>query len=114
MIIGRFQRKADDTFTGFINTFTISKRVRIVPTDERANADAPDYRVLSRGCEYGAAWDAQTNETPPRPYLSIVLDSPELPTPVRVALFEGENDHYLIWRRRKERGDGTQQVRGVA
>lgn len=114
MIIGRFQKKADETFPGNISTLIMNKRVRIVPVDDQANPDAPQYRILSHGCEIGAGWDAQTNETPPRPYLSIVLDGPELPAPVRVALFEGESDHYLIWRRRKERDGEARSARNAA
>ena len=114
MIIGHFQKQADETFTGSISTLIMNKRVRIAPADEQANPDAPQYRVLSRGCEIGAGWDAQTNETPSRAYISIVLDSPELPAPVRTALFEGENDHYLIWKRRREPEGEAQSARNVA
>lgn len=114
MIIGRFNRQADDTFTGNISTLIMNKRVRIVPAEDQANPDAPQYRILSRGCEIGAGWDARTNETPPRPYLSILLDSPELPAPVRVALFEGESDHYLIWKRRKAQDGEARPARDVA
>ena len=96
MIIGRFQRKPDETFTGSISTLIMNKRVRIVPADDQANPDTPQYCFLSRGYEIGAGWDAQTNETSSRPNISILLDSPELPAPVRVALFEGERNHYLI------------------
>ena len=34
MIIGRFQRKPDETFTGSISTLITNKRVRIVPADD--------------------------------------------------------------------------------
>lgn len=113
MIIGRFQRKPDETYTGRISTLITNKRVRIVPADDQANPDAPQYRIFSRGCEIGAGWDAQTNETPSRAYISILLDSPELATPVRVALFEGESDHYLIWKRRKDPEGEGQSARNV-
>jgi len=54
--------------------------------------------------QLGAAWKAQTTGEEPREFISVVLDDPSFPTPIRAALFENEDAAYLVWNRNKRQG----------
>jgi len=49
----------------------------------------------------GAAWKAKTSGDEPREYLSVVLDDPSFPEPIRAALFEEDGVGFLVWSRRE-------------
>ena len=88
-------------YTGTIRTLTINVKVRIVANEDKANEDAPDFRVLAGRAELGAAWKARTSGAEPRDYLSVLLDDPSFPEPIRAALFEENGTAWLIWSRRE-------------
>lgn len=90
-----------DGYTGTIRTLTMNVKARIVANDRKTSDGAPDFRIFAGRAELGAAWKAQTNGEKPRDYLSVQLDDPSFPEPVRAALFEEEGSAYLVWNRRE-------------
>ena len=56
------------------------------------------------GPELGAAWKARSNGEGPRDYLSVQLDDPSFPEPIRAALFEEAGAAFLAWNRREREG----------
>lgn len=99
--IGRFTQSQDGGWTGTIRTLTINAKVRLIPNDSRDNPSAPAYRLLLGQHHIGNAWEAQTNDNSPQPYLRVRFDDPALPGPINAALFWcGDGDSAkLIWSR---------------
>ncbi len=103
--IGAFTVR-DGRYSGFIRTLTVNAKIRLEPTRQKGpgepKADAPDYRVYSGVCELGAAW-RRGGESGGTPYLSVELDDPSFPAPIRAALFENEREGtaVLVWKRPK-------------
>lgn len=56
--------------------------------------------IVQLEAELGAAWKAKTNHDEPREYLSVQLDDPSFPEPIRAALFEEDGAAFLVWSRR--------------
>ncbi|WP_299410385.1 DUF736 domain-containing protein [uncultured Roseobacter sp.] len=91
-----------DGYAGTIRTLTVNIKARIVANDQKKSDGAPDFRVYAGRAELGAAWKAQSNGDEPRDYLSIQLDDPSFPEPIRAALFEDEEGAaFLVWNRRE-------------
>ena len=103
-IIGTFTATSDGGWEGRIRTLTINVRAKIVPNDNRDGEKSPDYTVQVGAVELGVAWVHQTNQNPPRQYLSIQLDDPGLTCPIAVALFflPGNDRATLVWSRRRD------------
>lgn len=103
MIIGNFKR-AGETFTGTIRTLTISAEAAFEPTTKTSDK-SPDYRLTVGNAEIGAAWK-DTSEAG-NTYLSVQLDDPSLPAPIRGALVKAgvEKSYNLLWERKKPRRD---------
>ncbi|NHK27110.1 DUF736 domain-containing protein [Parvularcula flava] len=99
--IGSFTLK-DGRYTGTIRTMTINVKAQLVPNKDKANDDAPDYRLYAGGAELGAAWreESRDGETP---YLAVRLDDPAFAAPMRAAFFENEEDAtgVMVWNRPK-------------
>ena len=99
--IGTFTAK-DGSYTGTIRTMTINVKAQLVPNSDKASDGAPDFRLYAGGAELGAAWreESKSGETP---YLSVKLDDPAMPAPLRAALFENEEEGTgtLVWSRPK-------------
>ena len=97
--IGSFTLK-DGTYTGTIRTMTINVKAQLVPNKDKANDDAPDFRLYAGGAELGAAWkqESKDGETP---YLAIKLDDPSFAGPMRAAFFENEAEGtgVMVWNR---------------
>lgn len=91
-----------DGYAGTIRTLTVNVRAKIVANDRKASEGAPDFRVYAGRAELGAAWRAQSGGDQPRDYLSVLLDDPSFPEPIRAALFEDEDGAaFLVWNRRE-------------
>lgn len=90
-----------DGYTGTIRTLTVNVKANIVANDRKSSEGAPDFRVYAGRAELGAAWKAKTNGDEPRDYLSVQLDDPSFPEPIRAALFEEEGAAFLVWNRRE-------------
>ena len=106
--IGQFTR--DETgFTGRIQTLTLDCELAIVPAENSDAENAPDHRVHlgdADGPEAGAAW-ARTGEKAGE-YLSVLLDDPTLPHPIRANLFRDDDagtSWSLHWNRPRPRED---------
>jgi uncharacterized protein (DUF736 family) len=103
MIIGNFKRTGDG-FTGTIRTLTISAEAQFEPA-EKTSDKSPDYRLTVGATEIGAAWK-DTSEAG-NAYLSVSIDDPSLPAPIRCALVKTsiEKSYSLLWERKKPRRD---------
>ncbi|MEE9454660.1 MAG: DUF736 domain-containing protein [Paracoccaceae bacterium] len=89
-----------DRYVGTIRTLTINVKVKIVTNSDKKSDSAPDFRIYAGQAELGAAWKAQSKGDEPRDYLSVLLDDPSFPEPVRAALFEEDGAAFLVWNRR--------------
>jgi uncharacterized protein (DUF736 family) len=98
--IGNFTASKDG-YVGTIRTLTINAKARIVANDQKKSDGAPDFRVYAGKAELGAGWKAKTSGEESREYLSVLLDDPSFPEPVRAALFEDDGAAYLVWNRRE-------------
>lgn len=91
--IGEFTRHKTG-FAGRIQTLTLDREIAIVGVDPANVENAPDHRVHlgedDTGPEIGAAW-TRTGEKAGE-YLSVLLDDPALPYPIRAALFQNGAD----------------------
>ncbi len=102
MQIGSFFRTANG-YEGIIETATLDIRISIVPAEQSDADKAPDWRVHRgdvEGPEIGAGW----NESGERAgdYVSLRIDDPSFPQPIRAALFQNGNDRSawsLRWNR---------------
>ena len=104
--IGSF-KKVGKEFQGEIVTLSVqAKGVRIVPEANKANDQAPDYRVFVGRAEIGAAWSKRSNEG--RDYLGLKLDDPSFNAPIYANLFDDEDGegYSLIWSRPNGRRGG--------
>lgn len=90
-----------DGYTGTIRTLTVNIKASIVANDRKKTEGAPDFRVYAGRAELGAAWKAKTAGDMPRDYLSVLLDDPSFPEPIRAALFEEDGVAFLVWNRRE-------------
>ena len=91
--IGEFTRHKTG-FAGRIQTLTLAREIAIVAVDPANVENAPDHRVHlgedDTGPEIGAAW-TRTGEKAGE-YLSVLIDDPALPYPIRAALFQNGAD----------------------
>ena len=90
-----------DGYSGTIRTLTVNVKAKIVANDQKKSEGSPDFRVYAGRAELGAAWKAKTNGEEPRDYLSVQLDDPSFPEPIRAALFEDDGAAFLVWNRRE-------------
>lgn len=107
--IGQFTRERD-SFAGRIHTLTLFREIAIVPVEASEAGNAPDFRIHhgadENAPEIGAAWK-RTGEKAGE-YLSIIIDDPALPLPIRANLFQSGDDSAswsLHWNRASRRGE---------
>lgn len=106
--IGEFTRLKSG-YSGRIHTLSLKLDVAIVAADARDAENAPDYRVHAGsddGPEIGAGWKRSSEKA--GEYLSIQLDDPVLPQPIRASLFRNGDDKTswsLHWSRPRDRSD---------
>lgn len=94
--IGSFTREGD-AFNGTINTLTLKAKATIKRID-KANENAPDFRVYAQGIEIGAAWSVVSRAN--KAYLSVKLDDPSFPAPIYCRLLGSDSDKpILVWSR---------------
>ena len=80
-----------DGYAGTIRTLTINAKIRIETNAHKKREQDPDFRVYLGGLDVGAAWRNTTNSEAPRDYLSVVMDDPSFPEPIRAVLFDDED-----------------------
>jgi len=90
-----------DGYVGTIRTLTVNVKAKIVANDAKKSEGAPDFRIYAGRAELGAAWKARSNGEDGRDYLSVQLDDPSFPEPIRAALFEEDGAAFLVWNRRE-------------
>jgi uncharacterized protein (DUF736 family) len=87
-IIGRFKRSKQGGWEGEIQTLAISRKIRLVPNDNRVADSDPAFRVMLGWQAIGDAWERQSQAEPPRDYLRVLIDDPLCP--ISGALFPDE------------------------
>lgn len=105
--IGEFTR-TQSGFSGRLQTLSLADEITIVAVESSGVENAPDHRIHlgadENGPEIGAAW-TRTGEKAGE-YLSVLIDDPALPQPIRAALFQnGTNTSSwsLHWNRAPKR-----------
>ena len=93
-------------FSGRLRTLTLDSEITIIALEGSDAENAPDYRVHigadADGPEIGAGWK-KTGERAGT-YLSLLIDDPALPQPVRAHLFRnGGSAWSLHWNRPPKR-----------
>jgi uncharacterized protein (DUF736 family) len=103
-VLGTFKPMRNGGWEGTVHTLTMTAKIRLVPNDDRVSENAPAFRVMLGWQRIGDAWQAQTDGKPPKDYLSVRLDDPAFPAPVRAALFADEDGAAarLLWNRFRE------------
>lgn len=109
--IGQFTRE-ETGFIGNLGTLLLQQDIIIVAAEPSDTENAPDYRVHvfdgmsnETGPEIGAGWKEVGEKA--GDYISLVIDDPALPQPIRANLFQNSNDKTawsLHWSRPKPRG----------
>ena len=104
--IGQFNRDKYG-LTGRVQTLTLDRELVIVPAEGSDTENEPDFRVHhgdADGPEIGAAWKRIGEKA--GEYLSVLLDDPTLPQPIRANLFRDDDagsSWSLHWSRPKPR-----------
>ncbi len=77
--IASLTQKTDGTLEGVFATIRVNAPIAIVPNANKANEEAPDYRILHRktGFEIGAGWNRISRQTGEE-YLSVKIEAPEI------------------------------------
>jgi uncharacterized protein (DUF736 family) len=101
-VIGKFQHSSPEEFSGFIRTLTIDAKVKIAPMSFEADDNRPNYRVMTAvgGHEIGAGW-IKRSQSDDSSYISVQIDDPSFPEPIRAILKERDGTFDLIWTRQK-------------
>lgn len=74
--IGHVTANKNGGFKGQLRTLSLTADIEIIPNQQKAHDNQPDYRVLSGGIEVGAGWNRHS-ETTGRSYVSLSLAAPE-------------------------------------
>jgi len=114
-VIGTFKLIKSGGWEGTIRTLMINEKIRLVPNDNRTSTDAPTFRIMLGWSKIGDAWEAETDSLPPKAYLSLRIDDPAFPAPMRAALFPDEDatTARLVWSRLSESGRDGNYNRGA-
>ncbi|MBB3880244.1 DUF736 domain-containing protein [Sphingomonas pseudosanguinis] len=106
--IGEFT-KLKTGYDGRIRTLSLNITVAVVAAEPSDTENAPDYRVHAEGedgPEIGAGWKRSSDKA--GAFVSIQLDDPTLPQPIRANLFQNGDDKTswsLHWSRPRDRGE---------
>ncbi|MFT8797203.1 MULTISPECIES: DUF736 domain-containing protein [Alphaproteobacteria] len=101
--LGTFTRTTNGFF-GQITTFLMEDELSILPIEDPATENTPDYRVL-RGLEddaiqVGCAWARQGERV--GLWLAVMIDDPLFARPLRARLLPDRDEHdtfHLVWNR---------------
>lgn len=96
-------------YSGQLRSFGLDEQLVIVPAEPSATKNAPDYRVhldSEEGPDVGPAWKDASEQA--GEFLSLKLDGPIFPFPIRARLFQSNDDPSfwgLHWKRPRKRED---------
>lgn len=91
--IGQFTRTKSG-YSGRLTALGIDAELAFIPTEASEAENAPDYRLLlggDDGIEIGAGWKHVGERA--GDYVSVQLDSPLFPRPLRANLFRAGDDN---------------------
>ncbi len=74
--IGYVTKQPDGGYQGELKTVSIQADIQIVPNDQKAGSNHPDFRVYTDGVEIGAGWLKVSNSSG-NEYVSLSLAAPE-------------------------------------
>lgn len=106
--IGNFKRTKSG-YAGHIHTLALDAELVLSPADHSDAENAPDYRIHhgdADGPEVGAGWKRVGEKA--GDYVSLLLDDPTLPQPIRANLFQSGDDKSawsLHWNRPPKRSE---------
>ncbi|WAX93453.1 DUF736 domain-containing protein [Aminobacter sp. NyZ550] len=106
--IGQFIR-TETGYSGQLRSFGIDEHLVIIPAAPSAVKNAPDYRAhldSEGGPDVGPAWKDSSEQA--GEFLSLKLDGPIFPFPIRARLFQSNDDPSswgLHWKRPRKRED---------
>jgi uncharacterized protein (DUF736 family) len=101
LTIGAFKLARDGGWEGEIRTLTLNAKLRLVPNDDRAQANAPMFRVMLGAVRIGDVWEARWGADRAHLFYRVSLDDPLFLEPMSAALFpdsEGGGAQ-LVWSR---------------
>jgi len=111
LLLGTFN-KADDGYNGDFRALGIDERVSFVLAEPGNVESAPDWRIHlgenGEGPKIGDGWNHVGERA--GPYISLELDSPILPHPMRAWLFKSmvrDDEHELVWNRSRSQDAGA-------
>lgn len=91
--IGSFT-SAGDGYTGTLTTLSTTAELVFEPFESTSDK-APDFRILHNGREVGGAWRRQSKAGVA--FLSVAIQDPSFPCPVRAALFQPRTPKSKAW-----------------
>lgn len=94
--IGDFTR-TETGYSGRIRTLSLDVELSLAPAEPSDAENAPDFRVhigADDGSEIGAGWKRVGEKA--GDYVSLTIDDPILPQPIRANLFRSDTDG-SIW-----------------
>lgn len=106
--IGQFTREKKGFF-GRIHTLLLDTELVLLPAESNEAENTPDYRLHvggEDGPEIGAGWKRTSEKA--GAFLSLVIDDPVLPQPIRANLFQNGDDKTswsLHWNRLRDRAE---------
>ena len=106
--IGQFTRTPSG-YSGQLRTLSLDLELTFVPSDNAESEKAPAYRIHlgdEDGPEVGAGWKHSGERA--GPFISVLLDDPVFPHPIRARLFQSDDDGHdwgLYWTRPKNRDE---------
>lgn len=98
--IGTFTKDDAGNYNGAIKTLTLNVKAATFRKVEKANENAPDFRIFTGQTKFGAAWMKTSKED--RAYLSVKLDDPSFPAPIYASLVDADEGYSLIWSRSRQ------------
>lgn len=106
--IGQFTREKKG-FSGRIHTLFLNTELVLLPAESNEAENTPDYRLHvggEDGPEIGAGWQRTSEKA--GAFISLLIDDPVLPQPIRANLFQNGDDKTawsLHWSRPRDRAE---------
>lgn len=77
MKVGEVTKQKDGGFAGYLQTLSFRANIEMVPVGEKQSADHPDFRILCKGQEIGAAWNKVGRQSK-KAYVGCKVEAPEV------------------------------------